>query len=209
MAKKPPTIQIVARGLCVTGSRVLLCRNVKGEYYYLPGGHVEFGEPADLALAREFMEETGIHTQIGELMLVTEHSFLRERPGKKSKPHHELNMVFHVEHLELPEGHAVDWDRGGAGGGGPTGPDGKAPPPPETDSPVEACTPIESLEKKIAFDWVDLAAVPDLDIRPPEIKAWLAADGQTDPNETQSPIGWVSNCDPRILPESCGGVDED
>lgn len=191
-----PTIEIIARGLCTTGSKVLLCRNVKGEYYYLPGGHVEFGEPANLSLAREFMEETGIHAEVGELMLVTEHSFINERPGKKDKPHHEINLVFHVEHLELPEGHAVDWDGDGEtpATGEPTG---------ETQ-PVEACPPIESLEEQIAFDWVELAAVPDLDIRPPEIKAWLASDGQAD-EENQGPIGWVSNCDPRTLPEESGG----
>lgn len=190
-----PTIEVIARGLCTTGSRVLLCRNVKGAYYYLPGGHVDFGEPADHALAREFMEETGIHAEVGELMLVTEHSFIHERPGKKDKPHHELNLVFHVEHLELPEGHAVDWDSGGAEGAAGEG--GQA--------PAESCPKIESLEEPIAFDWVELAAVPDLDIRPPEIKAWLAADGQTDTEEGQGPIGWVSNCDPRTLPEDHGG----
>jgi len=192
-----PEIEVIARGLCTTGSRVLLCRNIKGEYYYLPGGHVEFGEPADLSLAREFMEETGIHAEVGELLLVSEHTFINQRPGKKNKAHHELNLVFHVEHLELPEDHTVDWDSGGAEDASGA-PDGSAPPP------LGACPPIESLEDDIAFDWVDLAAVTDLDVRPPEIKAWLASAGQGDPDESQSPIEWVSNCDPQTIPQDAG-----
>ncbi|MFN7022717.1 MAG: NUDIX hydrolase [Phycisphaerales bacterium] len=34
---------------------------------------------------------------------------------------------------------------------------------------------VKSREPEIAFDWVDLAAVVDLDLRPLGVKAWLAA----------------------------------
>lgn len=37
-------IEVIARGVCVAGGKVLLCRPKAGGYTYLPGGHVEFGE---------------------------------------------------------------------------------------------------------------------------------------------------------------------
>lgn len=46
-----------------------------------------------------------------------------------------------------------------------------APPPPE----------LESREAEIAFEWVDAAALVDVDLRPDPIKAWLMADGRSDP----------------------------
>ncbi len=128
-------IELIARGLLVRGSRVLLCRSLKRGYMYLPGGHVEFGETAAEALAREWMEELGWPVRVGELALAAEVLF---RDAKRDR--HELNLVFHVEQ----------------GGQGVTG---------ET----------ASREPKIAFDWVDLAAVVDLDVRPTAIRAWLAS----------------------------------
>lgn len=89
------SIEFIARGLAIRGSRVLLCKNVKHGYCFLPGGHVEFGEAAAGALVREFKEETGIVATCGSVALVAEHVFER-----KKRPCHEVNVVFHVE---LPE----------------------------------------------------------------------------------------------------------
>jgi len=91
---QPPVLEIelIARGLCVRDNRVLLCKSIKGNYFYLPGGHVEFGEPAATALAREFLEETGAFARVGTIALVHEH-FFRQGPHLR----HELNLVFHVE----------------------------------------------------------------------------------------------------------------
>jgi 8-oxo-dGTP pyrophosphatase MutT (NUDIX family) len=69
---------------------------VKNGYHFLPGGHVEFGEPASAALAREFIEECGLPLDVGDLLLTHEHIYAR-----KSGPRHEVNLVFHVEHLEV------------------------------------------------------------------------------------------------------------
>lgn len=85
-------IEIIARGVLLHGSRVLLCRNVKHGYLYLPGGHVEFGESAAAALAREFMEESGLRVTVGDLLMVDEGRF---ETGKRA--HHEINLTFHVE----------------------------------------------------------------------------------------------------------------
>ncbi len=132
-----PHIEFIARGLWIHGSKVLLCRNTIKDYLYLPGGHIEFGESAAAALAREFLEETGIKVRVGPMLLATEGTFTT-----KKHRHHELNLMFHVEHRSTAT----------------------------TKSPPR----VISKEKGIAFEWLDLAAVVDSDIRPTAIKAWLA-----------------------------------
>ncbi|MFM9995352.1 MAG: NUDIX domain-containing protein [Phycisphaerales bacterium] len=128
-------IEVIARAVLLHDGRVLLCRNVSGGYHYLPGGHVEFGEAAAAALAREFVEEANLHVRVGSCALVNENRF--EAGGRS---HHEINLVFHVEqHPHDPE----SLDR------------------------------VQSREAGIAFDWIDLAAVVDLDIRPESARAWL------------------------------------
>gem|GEM_PF-6887474 len=49
-------IEVIARGLIIANNALLLCRNVAGGYWYLPGGHVEPGESAAEALSRELVE---------------------------------------------------------------------------------------------------------------------------------------------------------
>lgn len=128
-------IEVIARAVLIRNGRVLLCRNVSGGYHYLPGGHVEFGEPAAAALARELAEEAALSVRVGACALVSENVF---RAG--SREHHELNLVFHVEHAA---------------------------------SDARAIVQVHSRETGIAFDWIELAAVVDLDIRPASAKAWL------------------------------------
>jgi 8-oxo-dGTP diphosphatase len=149
-------IELIARGVLITDSRVLLCRNVKHGYYFLPGGHVEFGEPAASALARELLEECGLPVSVGACVLVTEGFFLTGR-----KPHHEMNVVFHVERA------GSDQD-------------------------------IASREPAISFEWVDLVSVPDMDIRPLAVRAWLASGGSRPVEEAG--VVWVSEIAPTSSP---------
>lgn len=128
-------IEIIARGLIRSGTKVLLCRSVSKGYMYLPGGHVEFCEPAQAALARELDEEAGVVATPGDLMMTHEHTFT----DRKGRAHHEINLVFHVEHS------------------------------------LSGDVQVPSREPDIAFDWVDIASVVDLDIRPQGVKAFIAA----------------------------------
>jgi ADP-ribose pyrophosphatase YjhB (NUDIX family) len=98
----PARIEILARGLLVVDGRVLLCRNVKHGYRYLPGGHVEPGESAAAALAREFLEESGVEVRVGPLLLTSEHGFVQ-----KGRPRHEVDLVFHVE--QPPDASIASW----------------------------------------------------------------------------------------------------
>ena len=150
MADQPKKLEVIARGLCRIGSRILLCQDVSKGYYYLPGGHVEPGESAAEACAREFREETGLDVKVGTCRLAAEVRF-----RQSGKPRHELNLMFHVEH------------------------------PDEADPPA----PIESLEPDIRFEWVELAALPSIDLRPRVLLAWLASGGAT---EAAQMCAWLS-----------------
>ncbi len=88
-----PHIETIARGVAVSDHSVLLCHDLRGGYAYLPGGHVEFGESAEDALAREFLEECGEPVAVGSLITTFENRFIQ-----RGKPRHELNLMFHVEH---------------------------------------------------------------------------------------------------------------
>ncbi len=97
-------IETVSRAVIVKNGKVLLCRSKGGDKYYLPGGHIEFGEKASVALKREILEETALDSNVGDLLGVVENSFLQH--GKK---HCEINLVYQAE-IEDGEVKAVeDW----------------------------------------------------------------------------------------------------
>lgn len=89
---RKPHIELIARGVLARDGQVLLCQSVKHGYFYLPGGHIEFGESAAAAAEREILEELGIKLRAGALALVSEGAFSAKRD------HHEINLVFHMEH---------------------------------------------------------------------------------------------------------------
>lgn len=97
MTPAPKKIECIARGLAVRDGRVLLCRNRQHGLAFLPGGHVEPGETAQEALAREFKEESGLAVSVGPFLVGGEHLFTQQ-----GKPRHEWNVVFHVEHARGP-----------------------------------------------------------------------------------------------------------
>ena len=84
-------IENIARGVCVVGGRVLLCRGKGLASTYLPGGHIEFGETGREALVREMREETGLEATAGRLIGVVENAFMQH--GRK---HCEINLVYEM-----------------------------------------------------------------------------------------------------------------
>jgi ADP-ribose pyrophosphatase YjhB (NUDIX family) len=136
MAK--PSIELIARGVLRDGDRVLLCRNRKQGHLFLPGGHVEFGERASMALEREMREEMGVDLVAGRFLGATEGWFEQVNKRGDSVRHHEVNLVF-----ELGWSTGVD----SASGVDPV--------------PGE----IESREAKITFEWWGVADLTGVEPR--------------------------------------------
>lgn len=71
---------------------LLLAYHKEDNYYFLPGGHVEFGEALNIALEREFMEELDFTVKCHRLITVFEHGW-----DNKGAFQHEINYYFAVE----------------------------------------------------------------------------------------------------------------
>ena len=101
-------IETIARGVCILGGRLLLCRAKGGRSTYLPGGHIEFGETGRAALVREIREETGLAASAGRFLGCLENQF--EQHGR---PHAEINLVYELKFSDEAAARAVraqeDW----------------------------------------------------------------------------------------------------
>jgi ADP-ribose pyrophosphatase YjhB (NUDIX family) len=75
--------------IIVRGNHVLLMRNLAEDYWFVPGGRVEMGEPAAKALSREIAEELGVVARVQRLIWINENFF---RIGNASQQ--ELALYF-------------------------------------------------------------------------------------------------------------------
>ena len=50
-------LELIVRALIIKNRKILVCRTNGRGYYFLHGGHVEFGESMQEALRRELYEE--------------------------------------------------------------------------------------------------------------------------------------------------------
>jgi ADP-ribose pyrophosphatase YjhB (NUDIX family) len=78
-------------GIAIHRDHVLLLRVEPYDFWFLPGGHVEIGEPADTAIIREMREETSLNVKIDRLVWVVEHFLTLE-----NRHHHELGFYYLV-----------------------------------------------------------------------------------------------------------------
>lgn len=79
----------IVRGIIRDGDFVLLCKQKTGDYTFLPGGHIDFGEAAEVALVREIKEEIGAKVSVGKFRGAIENAW---------EDNCEISLVFDVEH---------------------------------------------------------------------------------------------------------------
>ena len=59
-----PTFHYLARGIVMADGRVLVAHQIGADNTFLPGGHINTGEGAEQALAREIEEEIGVRPTV-------------------------------------------------------------------------------------------------------------------------------------------------
>lgn len=91
-------IETIARAVIINKGKILMCQAKGRSWYYFPGGHVEFGEAADDALAREMKEELG--AKIDDIRFI---GFVENVFNQDKKDHHEMNLVFQAKIDGLPK----------------------------------------------------------------------------------------------------------
>jgi 8-oxo-dGTP pyrophosphatase MutT (NUDIX family) len=96
MNRQNSDIEIIARAVIVRGGKILLARRKGAANTFLPGGHVEWGEPARTALRRELWEELGVKLEIGLFLGAVEHAF-----GRGKERTHEVNLIFRLDARKL------------------------------------------------------------------------------------------------------------
>ena len=87
--------EVRVRAVIENNGKILVCKHTKNkakmDYYFLPGGHVEFGETAKEAIIRELKEE--VYIDIKNVFFIgSSENIFKQKDGV----HHEINLVFNV-----------------------------------------------------------------------------------------------------------------
>ncbi len=88
-------IELITRVLFKRDDYILLCKSIKYGHYFLPGGHVEFGDSLEKTIYKEMKEELGVNE--GEISNIIFKDYLEHKYGEGNDFHHELNMIFTAE----------------------------------------------------------------------------------------------------------------
>lgn len=86
------TIEVICRVIIQRNKDILLCKNIEHSLYYLPGGHVEFGDSMNKTVYKELNEELGLREdQIKNLKYI---DVLENFFGEGENQSHEINLIF-------------------------------------------------------------------------------------------------------------------
>lgn len=87
-------------GICMKGDEVLVIKKSRGPYkglYDLPGGRIEFGEPVEIALKREYDEEIGVEVTKMTFLGYNEYFCQFTNDLDALKDFHHVGLYFTVE----------------------------------------------------------------------------------------------------------------
>jgi len=92
MNKNKNDFEVCVRAIIQNNGKILICYEKGKDYYFTPGGHIEFGETAKETLCRELKEELNISIKRCSFIGTVENIFIQD-----GEHHHELDLIFNVE----------------------------------------------------------------------------------------------------------------
>lgn len=85
-------IETTARTVIISENKILLCQRKGKDYYFFPGGHIDFGENMKQALMREIKEELGLSIKNYSFIGVIENIYRED-----FQKHHEIILAFEAK----------------------------------------------------------------------------------------------------------------
>jgi len=95
------SVELIVRLIIKRGSTILLCADKENTHYFLPGGHVEFGDTLKQTIYKEMNEELGL--KIEQIFDISYNTFVEQMYINHEKKHHELCMIFNANISENVE----------------------------------------------------------------------------------------------------------
>ncbi|MCK4453882.1 NUDIX domain-containing protein [Candidatus Parcubacteria bacterium] len=84
--------EVCVRAIIQYQNKILVCKHKEKDYYFFPGGHINFGESAKETLLREMKEELDLLPDKCKFIGAVENFFVEDNEN-----HHEINLVFGTE----------------------------------------------------------------------------------------------------------------
>ncbi len=96
--------------VAVKEGKLLIMRDRRFPYAYLPGGRVKLHESAEEALRREMKEELGVSLTLARPLWLNQAFFTEEVSGEK---YHEIGLYYLVDFGALPAGERFEREEAG------------------------------------------------------------------------------------------------
>lgn len=111
-----PSIRVSTKAVIIDTGDILVTRNLHpddpgGEFFLLPGGGQNHGEPLDECLRREVREETGYSVEVGDVLWVRDYIGARHEFAAHELDVHQVEIMFSCSiDRSQPPGRAVEED---------------------------------------------------------------------------------------------------